>query len=143
MLGRITTIMNMTEEEIKNHPHLLVNVIDQEYRVLFWNRQCEKHFGIGEAEALGKTLEDLIPGIMENEKTSHLRKALSGQPVYLVNVKYDNKAGSYDQVVIPVKKDNNTVFAVLNIIIDLLSDRNLSQRIIPLPDKLSIDYSED
>jgi PAS domain S-box-containing protein len=143
MLGRIAKIMDMTEEEIKNHPHLLVNVFDSDFRVIFWNRQCEKHFGITEVQVLGKKLEELVPGIMENEKTNHLRKALSGEPVYLVNVKYDNKAGTYDQVVIPVKNEGGSVFAVLNIIIDLLSDRKLSPKIIPLSDKLSIDYSED
>jgi len=128
----------MTEEEIKNHPHLLVSVFDRDLRVMFWNRQCEKYFGIVEAEALDKKLEELIPGIMDNENMNHLHKALEGQPVYVVNAKYERKTGTYDQVVIPLKKDDDTVYAVLNIIIDLLTDRQVSQKIFSLPTNFSI-----
>jgi PAS domain S-box-containing protein len=137
MFERITRIMNMTEEEIKSHPHLLVNVLDQEYRVKFWNKQCEKYFGITEAEALDKKIEDLLPGIMQNQKIDFVKRALAGEPVYLVNVNYERKVGSYDWVVLPLKKEDGSVFAVLNIIIDLLQDRNKSQKIFSLPHSLS------
>jgi PAS domain S-box-containing protein len=136
MLERITRIMNMTGEEIKNHPHLLVNVLDQEYRVLFWNRQCERYFGITEAEALDNKIEDLLPGIMQNEKIDFVKRAFAGAPLYLVNLNYERKVGSYDWVVLPLKKEDGSVFAVLNIIIDLLQDRKKSQKIFTLPDSL-------
>jgi PAS domain S-box-containing protein len=137
MLGRITTIMDMTEEEIKNHPHLLVNVLDQEYRVLFWNMQCEQYFGITEAEALGNKIEDLLPGIMQNKKIDFVKRGLAGEPVYLVNVNYDRKVGSYDWVILPLKKEDGPVFAVLNIIIDLLRNREKSQEILYLPREIT------
>jgi PAS domain S-box-containing protein len=137
MLERITRIMNMTGEEIKNHPHLLVNVLDQEYRVLFWNRQCEKYFGITETEALDNKIDDLLPGVMQNEKIDFVKKALAGAPLYLVNLNYERKVGSYDWVVLPLKKEDGSVFAVLNIVIDLLKDRKKSQKIFTLPDSLS------
>jgi PAS domain-containing protein len=53
MLGQLTRIMNLTEDRIINHPALLVNVLDHQHRILFWNKKCEEFFGIKEEEALG------------------------------------------------------------------------------------------
>lgn len=119
MLKDIAALMNMTEEEIKTHPHLLVNAFDHQHRVLFWNKQCESFFGISQDKALGKILEDIVPYSRDNKKMEHLEKALSGHPVYLANETYDNKKGFYDQVVLPLKDVDGNVIAAVNIVIDL------------------------
>jgi PAS domain S-box-containing protein len=119
MLKNIASLLNMSEDEIRSHPHLLINAFDKEHRVLFWNDRCEKYFGITEREALGKTLEDLIPYTRENKKMVYLKKALSGHPVYVADDRYDKKSGVYDQVVLPLKNDSGEVFGAVNIVIDL------------------------
>jgi PAS domain-containing protein len=53
-------MLNMTEGETRNHPHLLLNAFDQEHRVLFWNQMSEQYFGITEEEAMGKKAEDFF-----------------------------------------------------------------------------------
>jgi len=119
MLKKIASILNMTEDEIRNHPHLLINAFDQQHHVLFWNKKSEQYFGISEEEAMGKKLEDLFPNINSNKKMNHLEKALSGFPVYVADDKYDKKEGYYDQVLLPVKDSNGSILAALNVVVDL------------------------
>jgi len=109
----------MTEHEIRLHQRLLVNAFDQKHRVLFWNKKCETLFGISEQDVLGKVLEDLLPWTRGHEKMIHLHNALSGQPVYIADGKYEQYDNYYDQVVLPLKDREGSVFAALNIVIDL------------------------
>lgn len=119
MLKNIAAVLNMTEDEIRNHPHLLVNAFDQDHRVLFWNQRCEDYFGVSAEEAMGKKLEELFPSIQNNKKMNHLERALSGFPVYIADDKYDRKEGYYDQVVLPLKDADGKVIAAMNVVIDL------------------------
>lgn len=113
----------MTEDEIRFHQRLLVNVFDQEHRVLFWNKKCEMLFCISEQEALGKRLEDLLPWTRGHDKMAYLYNALAGQPVYVADEKYELNDNYYDQVVLPLKDIRGNVFAALNIVIDLGNPR--------------------
>jgi PAS domain-containing protein len=123
LLRYITEIMDMTEDEIRFHRRLLVNVFDQEHRVLFWNKKCEMVFNIGEQEALGKRLEELLPWTQGHDKMAYLHNALLGQPVYVADEKYEQTENYYDQVVLPLKDIKGKVFAALNIVIDLGNPR--------------------
>jgi len=109
----------MTESQIRFHERLLVNAFDKEHRILFWNKKCEIMFGIREEEALGEILEDLLPWTRGHEKMIYLHNALSGQPVYVADDKFDLNNNYYDQVVLPLKDNSGNVFAALNIVIDL------------------------
>ncbi len=121
MLGKLTRIMNLSEEEIINHPALLVNVFDHQHRALFWNKKCEEFFGIKEEEALGKRLEDMLPHTRESTKMARLDEALSGKPVFITDDKYDNKDYYYTQVVLPLKNQKEEVVAAVNIVRFVLS----------------------
>jgi PAS domain S-box-containing protein len=126
MLPHITRLMNLTEDEIRNHPELLVNAFDHEHRILFWNAHCESLFGIKEQDALGKKLEDLVPGARDNNKMIHLEKALSGESVYIDNDKYEKKDGRYTQIVLPLKNNSGRVVAAVNIVRNLPTTEPLS-----------------
>ena len=143
MLDLIGKIMNMTEEEIKNHPHLLVNAFDLQQRVLLWNKQCEIYFGIKEEEALGKKLEELLPEAIKHSNISHFYRALEGEAVYLVNSKYERKPGTYDQVLMPLKNENGKVIGALSIVIELPRERQEPERIFSLPKDIYLKYSSD
>ena len=116
MLRYITRLLNMTEEEIINHPNLLVNVLDHDHYVLFWNKQCEQLFGIKEEEALGRRLEDILPSSRTNQKMSRLQNALSGETVYIEDDIMDSKDYYYSQVLIPIRNSNGKVIAAVNIV---------------------------
>jgi len=103
----------MTEDEIRFHRRLLVNVFDRDHRILFWNKKCEMLFNICEQEALGKTLEELLPWTQGHDKMAYLHNALSGQPVYVADEKYEQNDNYYDQVVLPLKDIKGNVFAAL------------------------------
>lgn len=116
MLGKLTRIMNLTEDEIINHPGLLVNVFDHMHRVLFWNKKCEEFFGIKSEEALGKTLEDLLPETRNNKKMIRLDEALSGKEIFITDDKHDTRQLYYTQIVLPLKNQNGKVVAAANIV---------------------------
>jgi len=115
MLGQLTRIMNLPEDRIINHPSLLVNVLDHQHRILFWNKKCEEFFDIKEEEALGKRLEVLIPNIYDNPKMVRLNEALSGKHVFITDDKYDNK-NYYTQIVLPLKNQKGEIVAAANIV---------------------------
>lgn len=115
----IAALINLSEDEIRFNRHLLINAFDPDHRVLFWNARCEEYFGISEEKAIGKKIEDLIPHARDNKKLVYLKRALSGEPVYVAGENYDIKDGQYDQVVLPVKDADGKVIAAVNIVIDL------------------------
>ena len=121
MLGQLIRILNLPEDRIINHPALLVNVLDHQHRILFWNKKCEEFFGIKEEEALGKRLEVLIPNSNNNPKMGRLNEALSGKPVFITDDKYDNK-DYYTQIVLPIKNQKGDVVAAVNIVRFILSE---------------------
>lgn len=119
MLPYLTRLMNLTEDEIRYHPQLLVNAFDHQHRVLFWNYHCEQLFGIKEEDALGKKLEDLLPYVSNNQKMVYLEKALSGESVYIEEDRYEKKTGRYTQIILPLKNSQGKVVAAVNIVRDL------------------------
>ena len=119
MLEAISKLMNLSEDEILHHPHVLVNVFDQQHKILFWNDQCERYFGISKQEAVGKRMEDLFPAVENNKKMVYLHQALSGLPVYVPDDRFERKEGYYDQVLFPLKDDAGNVVAAVNIVIDI------------------------
>ena len=99
---------------------LIMNII------LFWNAHCESLFGIKEQDALGKKLEDLVPGARDHNKMTYLEKALSGESVYIDNDKYEKKDGRYTQIVLPLKNNSGRVIAAVNIVRNLPTTEPLS-----------------
>ncbi len=41
----------------------LVASFDKRYRIIHWNNSIEEHTGISRAEALGKSIYDILPGL--------------------------------------------------------------------------------
>jgi len=133
MIEQIAQIMNMTGEEVLNHPTFLVNAFDAEHRILFWNKKCERYFSISADEALGQVLEDLIPHCRNNPKMKLLAKALSGKTVFVPHEKYDKTNTHYTQIVLPLKNNAGDVIAAVNIVSDVpvpLSERVKKLRLL-------------
>jgi len=109
-------LLSMTEEEIINHPDLLINVFDHDHYILLWNKQCENLFGIKEEDALGKKLEEIVPYTRNSQKMNRLNEALSGESVYVEDDKMDNSNYYYSQVVLPVRNSNGKIIAAVNVV---------------------------
>lgn len=116
MLASIARVLNLTEEEVLHHPHLLINAFDDEHRVLFWNKNCEEYFGISECRALGNLLEDIVPHARDNPKMKILDSALLGKTVFVADNKYDKRNARYTQIVLPLKDSKGKVVAAVNIV---------------------------
>lgn len=116
MVSAIARILMLTEEEVIHHPELLINALDDEHRVLFWNKKCEEYFGISDESALGQILEELIPATRKNPSMRHLDTALSGKTVFIAKNKYERKNAHYSQILLPVKDGGGKVVAAINIV---------------------------
>jgi len=136
MLRYITNLLKMSEEEIINHPALLVNVLDKDYHILFWNKQCEQLFGVKEEEALGKKFENIIPFTPDSTKMKRLHEAFAGETVYIEDDKIENNDYYYSQVVMPVRNSTGKVIAALNIVRKMpVSDQTANSGFTVFPDQ--------
>ncbi len=115
----LSTYTGMSVEEMLEHSSLLINALDQEHRILFWNKKSEEYFGVSKEKAIGKKLEDVLPSTMANDKMDYLKRALSGYSFILFNQQYTWKPGTYSQRLIPVRDAEKNVIAVLSIVEDL------------------------
>jgi len=115
----LSTYTGMSVEEMLEHSSLLINALDQEHRILFWNKKSEEYFGVSKEKAIGKKLEDVLPSTMANDKMDYLKRALSGYSFILFNQHYTWKPGTYSQRLIPVRDAEKNVIAVLSIVEDL------------------------
>ena len=122
MIAAITNIigetLHLSTEEAQNTKDVLINALDQEHRILFWNKKAEEYFGIDKNSAIGHRLEDIIPSTRTNEKMMHLRRALAGTPVHIAKDRYERTYGYYEQWILPVKKEG-IIVAALNIVRDI------------------------
>ena len=116
MVSAIAQVLMLSEEEVIFHPELLINALDNEHRVLFWNKKCEEYFGITDERALGQILEELIPATRKNPSMRHLDTALSGKTVFVAKNKYERKNAHYSQILLPVKDSGGKVVAAINIV---------------------------
>jgi len=112
----LSTYTGMSLEEMLEHSSLLINALDQEHRILFWNKKSEEYFGLSREMAIGKKLEDVLPSVVANGKMEYLKKALSGYSFVLFNQHYTWNKGNYSQRLIPVRDAEKNVIAVLNIV---------------------------
>jgi PAS domain S-box-containing protein len=116
MVSQITQILNLSEEEIRDHPKLLVNAFDDQHRIWFWNKQCERYFGITEEDALGQILEDMIPDIQTNPKLDYVNRALSGECIYDADGRFQKNNLFYTQLVLPIKNKDGAIIGIVNIV---------------------------
>ena len=114
----LSAYTGLSVQEMIEHSSLLINAVDQDHKVLFWNKKSEELFGIPKEVAVGKRLEELLPELTKTEKMEHLQKALSGYSLILFNQHYTWKQGTYSQRLIPVRDAEKNVIAVLNIVED-------------------------
>jgi PAS domain S-box-containing protein len=114
----LSTYTGMSLEEMLEHSSLLINALDQEHRILFWNKKSEEYFGVSKEKAIGRRLEDVLPSTEVNDRIDYVKKALSGYSFILFNQQHTSKAGTYSQRLIPVRDAEKNVIAVLNIVED-------------------------
>ena len=68
----LSAYTGLSVQEMIEHSSLLINVVDQDHKVLFWNKKSEELFGIPKEVAVGKRLEELLPELTKTEKIRSL-----------------------------------------------------------------------
>mgnify|MGYP003575154150 FL=1 len=95
-------------------------VLDKNFCIKSWNRQCEQWYGIQSENALNHRLTDLFPKITEDATIMHsFQRAMQGEFMYLPAKlsEYTNRTCEY--FYIPLKNEQGEVYGVLNIIHDV------------------------
>jgi PAS domain S-box-containing protein len=116
MINAITSYLNLSLEEIKNHPELLINAFDHDHSIVLWNKKCEQVFGIREQQAVGRVLGDVLPYTKKSEKMDLLERALMGNEVHVPNSKFHHHPLRYEQKLVPLRDNKGDVIGVLNIV---------------------------
>lgn len=97
-----------------------VLAIDNEWRIIAWNKTSEQTTGIKKQDILGRPLLEVFPEIEEDEElTSAIAAGMNGFKTFLAA-----KAGAfnrhyYENHFIPLKDDNGQVLGVMNIMHDV------------------------
>ena len=116
----LSSYTQLSLEEMQNSKDLLINCFDKDLTIVFWNNKAEEFFQIPKEKAIGKKLDDLLPGVKKDDRFQLLSRALKGQEMHILKDRHRNNSGGYyEQKVVPVKDDKGNVIAALNIVRDL------------------------
>ena len=95
-------------------------VVDTDFYIKSWNRQCEQWYGTTSKDALNHRLIDLFPRLAEDATIMHsFQRAMQGEFMYLPAKlsPYTNRTCEY--FYIPLKNEQGQIYGVLNIIHDV------------------------
>jgi PAS domain S-box-containing protein len=101
-------------------------------RYTLWNAAMEQQTGIPAAEALGKTPEDLFPGLIEPPTEAARRAALEGRTTMLHDMRYrkrDGREGVYDANYVPLYDGDGRIIGGVVIASDTSDRRQLEDRL--------------
>lgn len=118
-LELLTQTLEMSLDEMQHHPELLINAFDKNYYVIFWNDISANFFNIHPQDALGKKLQNLLPFTRTDERMVWLERGLQGQEIQILNGRYRNQQGTYEQRIIPVRDEKGTVCGAINVVKNL------------------------
>lgn len=101
-----------------------IGAYDQQLRLLEINKTALKSLGMEKNQALGKTIEELYPGVVSTPQFGYLKKALAGEPQ--INFEFIGNLGTrvFQGTHIPLKSPAGEVFGTLSIAHDITELKN-------------------
>lgn len=95
-------------------------VMDQDLKVLAWNRQAEKAYGIKREELLGLGIYEVFPGLRKNKDfTDAVNRALKGQFAGFSNAKGVYSEGYFESFFVPLTDEHGKTQTILNVVRDI------------------------
>lgn len=97
-----------------------MTVFDKDQRFIAWNKRCEEVGGLAREAVIGKTIEEIFPGVInEPEFLEAQQKALNGEYAYIPSKKGVYTKTYHEWFYVPLKNSKGETDAVLNIIHDI------------------------
>jgi PAS domain S-box-containing protein len=141
-------IARFSERFVRDAPDAIVYA-DAQGLIQFWNRSAERIFGFSEAEALGKTLDIIIPeslrgrhweGYRATMQTGNTRYGV-GETLAVPAMRKDGKRISIEFTILPFRDDAGRMEGIAAILRDVTVRfeetralrQQLAERSIPLP----------
>ncbi|NCI46749.1 sensor histidine kinase [Sediminibacterium soli] len=95
-------------------------VLDPDYRVQLWNRQCSLFTGISEADAVGRHFFSVLPGIGTHQPSlDALQQAKNGYHSFIAAEHSAYPEGKYESHCIPIRTGTATVTAIMLVLHDV------------------------
>ncbi|MBO2012680.1 PAS domain S-box protein [Hymenobacter negativus] len=90
---------------------------DRTLRINTWNTEAARCFGVAAANALGRTLFEVLPYLEDKEAHELINRALAGERVDRLNQPFQDRPGNYDVHLVPLRPDDraepNGVLAIV------------------------------
>ena len=141
-------IARFSERFVRDAPDAIIYA-DAQGLIQFWNRSAERIFGFSEAEALGKTLDIIIPeslrgrhwqGYRATMQTGNTRYGV-GETLAVPAMRKDGQRISIEFTILPFRDDAGRMVGIAAILRDVTARfeetralrRQLAERSIPPP----------
>jgi PAS domain S-box-containing protein len=141
-------IARFSERFVRDAPDAIIYA-DEQGLIQFWNRSAERIFGFSEAEALGKTLDIIIPqslrgrhwqGYRATMQTGNTRYGV-GETLAVPAMRNDGQRISIEFTILPFRDDAGRIVGIAAILRDVTVRfeetralrRQLGERSTPLP----------
>jgi PAS domain S-box-containing protein len=146
-------IAGFSERFVSDAPDAIIYA-DEQGLILLWNRSAERIFGFPEAEALGKTLDIIIPeslrgrhwqGYRATMQTGNTRYGV-GETLAVPAMRKDGQRISIEFTILPFRDDAGRMEGIAAILRDVTVRfeetqalrRQLAERSVPLPPRAAV-----
>ncbi len=100
---RLLSEKEFTQSLLENSVDGIV-ALDQTGSITAWNRQATDYFGPTAAEALGKSLFQLLPHLDNDQARQIVGRVLAGELVVCEGLAFEHRAGHYDAYHVPLRQ---------------------------------------
>jgi PAS domain S-box-containing protein len=108
---------------------VLVIVFDRQKRVITFNKKCEQVFNLPKSQIIGKTFEEVFPGIELSGSYKNLDLAMNGETVHIPKYQSVVNENFYESFFVPLKDMEGNVYAVLLTAHDITEVVNSTQKL--------------
>ncbi len=110
-----------------------VLLTDNENNILFWNKQCEKHYKLKRDQVLGKNFFDVFPHLQTVEKIQQFNTVLKGEAVHQQGTQVPLSKDIADLHMLPLHNEGKDIMGILHILHDVTEEttlrKNLTERL--------------
>lgn len=106
-------------------------VVDREQKILAVNNKASSFFGKTKNDMIGRALDEMNPGYAEMDISGELRKAFSGEVIYMPEFRPKYTDSTWEINVIPLRKDE-VIYAVMitaHEVTDIIDNKNKLQQL--------------
>ncbi len=117
--------LELNENLIENTIDRII-VLDENFNIIVWNKQCEVYFALAKNQVLHKNVLDIFPTFKKEPTYENLQQALKGEAVYIPGSELMKDGRYTEQYMIPLRDEKENVYAVLWLVHDFTKEHLLT-----------------